>query len=875
MTFLRILASRIRALLHLRRLDAELDQEIQSHLYLLEQEYLAQGMNAADARYAARRSFGAASQMKEAYRDQRGMRPLEILWQDLRYSIRTLIHSPGFTIVAILTLALGIGVNTAIFSAVNAVVLRALPYPDADRLVSLWETESSRRTSVSAANLIDYQRQNHVFTAIAAYDLAGENLTGAGPSQNVWVELANTNLLSLLGVQPERGRVFRPEEDRPGNEHVAIISDEFWRRQFGSDPAILSRTLQLNAESFRIVGILPPKLQLPSQFGLSDRIAVYVPIAFPADLLAAHGDHDFNAIARLKPGITLPQAQSDLDRISASLARTYRDDRHTGARIAFLRDDIARNVRTSMLVLLATVGLVWLVACVNVANLLLARAVGRQREIAVRVALGASRTRVVLSLVVFSLLLAVTGCVCGLVLGLGIQQLLVKLAPADIPRLDSVRFDIRVFAVMSILSLLSGVLFGLFPAWQVSKAKPSESLKTSERGVVGASVMRWRSVLMIAEIALSLVLLVGGGLLLKSFILLNGVDLGFQPEHVLAANINLHPARYSGQDRRVAFFEQLEKRLTALPGVQAVGFANRFPLRGGWSGGLEIDSLGPGLEADMQAVNPGYFSTLGISLLRGRSLTPMDRKGTPPVALVNAAFVRKFLPGQDPLKHRFRRNAQSLWISIIGVVADIRRNGKTAPMNPEVYYPAAQTELYPVILADLAVRTQGDPRRLAAAIQKELWAIDKDLPLTHVQTLDEVLSESMSHRRFQTLLVVLFAAVALALALIGIYGVISYSVAQRTAELGIRIALGAGRGNILRLILRQAALVIALGISSGLTGAYALSRYLSSSLFAIKPSDPGTYICVALLLAAVALLACFAPARHAAGVDPVIALRYE
>ncbi len=672
----------------------------------------------------------------------------------------------------------------------------------------------------------------------------GENLTGAGPSQQVWVQLANTNLLSVLDVQPQRGRAFLPEEDRPGNEHVAMISDEFWRQQFGSDPAILGRTLQLNAESFRIVGILPPKLQLPSQFGLADRIAVYLPIAFPADLLASHGDHDFNAVARLRPGITLRQAQADLDRISAWLARTYREDRHTAAQIGFLRDDIARNVRTSLLVLLAAVGLVWLVACVNVANLLLARAVGRQREIAVRVALGASRTRVILSLLVFSLLLAVTGCVCGLLFGLGIQQLLVKLAPADIPRLDSVHFDSRVFAVMSVLSLCSGLLFGLFPAWQVSKARPGESLKTSERALVGASVMRWRSVLMIAEIALSLVLLVGGGLLLKSFILLNAVDLGFQSEHVLAANINLHQARYSGppyagQDRRLAFFEQLEKRLTALPGVQAVGFANRFPLRGGWSGGLEIDSIShepgtPPLVADMQAVNPGYFSTLGIALLRGRSLTPMDRKGTPPVALVNAAFARQFLPGQDPLMHRFRRNPQSPWISIVGVVADVRRDGKTAPINSEVYYPAAQTELYPVILTDLAVRTRGDPRRLAAAIQKEVWAIDKDLPITNVKTLDEVLSASLAHRRFQTLLVVLFAAVALTLALIGIYGVISYSVAQRTAELGIRIALGAGRGNILRLILRQAALVIALGISAGLAGAYALSRYLSSSLFAIK-----------------------------------------
>ncbi len=812
------------------------------------------------------------------------MSPVDIVLQDLRYSLRTLINAPAFSLVAILTLALGVGVNTAVFSAVNAVVLGGLPYPAADRLVALWENIGSRRyqhSTVSRANLVEYQRQNQVFTGMAGYDLESKNLTEYGPPQRLLVEKANANLLSVLGVQPERGSAFVPEEDRPGNDHVVIISDELWRRQFGSDSNILGRKLKLDGELYQVVGILPAGLKLPSQFGLSDRISLYLPAAYPAPLLADHGEHEVDVVARLKPGVSLSQARGNVDGISAWLAKTYRGSRETRAHIDLLRDDIARNVRTSLFVLLAAVGMVWLLACVNIANLLLARAIGRQREIAVRVALGASRLRVIAGLVAFSLVLSLAGCACGLLLGFGFQQLLVKLAPADIPRLDSVHLDWRVFTVMSLLSLGSGVLFGLFPAWHVSKVRPGESLKASARGIAGASLMRWRSVLMTGEIALCVVLLVGGGLLLKSFLLLNAVDLGFRSEHVLAMVVNLPETRYRDNNRKLALFQQLEARVVALPGVLTVAFANRFPLRGGWDGSLQVDSMrAPSgglaeIESDFQAVSPGYFATLGIPLLRGRSFTPADRKGAPPVALVNRAFVGKFLAGQDALMHRFRRNAQSPWITIVGVVGDVRRHGKANGIAPEVYLSAAQTELYPVRLADFAVRTQGDPRRLIAAIQQQVWAIDKDVPLTDIKTLDESVSASVAQRRFQALLLVSFTAVALALALVGIYGVISYSVAQRTAEIGVRVALGAQPGNILALVLKQASVLILIGITGGLAGALGLSRYLSSSLFAIQPSDPATYASVAVLLASVALLACLVPARRAARVDPMVALQYE
>jgi putative ABC transport system permease protein len=885
MKFLRVLLSRIGALFRSRELDADLDEEIRSHLELLEREYIRGGMNAKDAQYAARREFGGATQIKEIYREQRTLSVVGILGQDLRYSVRTLRNSPTFAALGILTLALGIGVNTAVFSAVNAIVLRSLPYVDADRLVALWETfgqNRNERRSVAPANLPDYQRQNRVFTDMAGYALVSRNLTESGPPQRLWAEQATWNLLSVLGVRPERGRAFLAAEDRPGNDHEVIVSHEFWQKQFGSDPNILGQKVKLDGEPYRIIGVLPPGFKLPNQFGLADPIVLYLPAAYPADLLASHGDHEIQVVARLKPDISLPRAQANLDRISEWLAKTYPGSRETRAQIGMLRDHVTRDVRTSLLVLLAAVAVVWLVACVNIANLLLARAITRQREIAVRVALGASRLRIITGLVVFSLVLASAGCFSGLVLGVGLERLLIKLAPADIPRLHAVHFDWRVFTVMSLLSAVSGVLFGLFPAWHVSKTRPGESLKTSERAFAGTAVMRWRGALTTSEIALSLILLVGSGLLLKSFVLLNAVDLGFETEHVLAAVINLPSIRYATADERLAFFEQLETRVGAIPSVVGVGFANHLPLRGGWGGGLQIDAVNSpsgGLaqfDVDLQAVNPGYFTTLGISLLKGRSLTPADRKGTLPVALVNRSFVRKFLAGQDPLQHRIRRGPQSPWISIVGIVSDIRRDGKTSDVVPEVYFAAAQTDLYPVHLADFAIRAQGDPRKLLSAIQQNVWAIDKDLPLLmNAKTLDEIISASVSHRRFQALLIILFAGIALVLALVGIYGVISYSVAQRTAEIGIRVALGAQRKDILGLVLRQASIFISVGIFGGIAGAFGLSRYLSSSLFAIKPSDPATYIVATILLACVALIACLVPARRAARTDPIVALRYE
>ena len=817
--------------------------------------------------------------------------------KEIRYALRLLARSPAFTVIAVLTLALGIGVNSGIFTVVDAVMLRPLPYPEPDRLLSLWETAVARpsvmnssgasvggaiqplRWTVSAANLVDYRKENHVFTGMAGFGVAGMNLTETGPPERIWGERVTSEYFSVLGIQPAQGRAFLPEEDRLGNNRVVIVTHDLWQRLFGSDSNLIGSSLTLDSEKYRVIGILQPGFESPSQFGMTDRLSFFVPAAYPAAQLAQHGDHDINVLARLRPGVSLDQARAEMDAISSRLAQTYPDtNRNVKTGMAPLADDIARNVRTSMLVLVGAVGLILLIACANLANLLLVRAAGRHREITIRFALGASRRRIIRELLIQSTVLASIGCAAGLVFGIWTRQFLVRLAPSNIPRLAEAGMNGHVLFFTVLLSLMTGILFGLFPAWQVSKARPAESLKSSERNLAGTAVMRWRSALMVAEIAVSMVLLVGAGLLLRSFITLNGVDLGFATERVMAMNINLPETRYQTQDRRFAFFDELASRVANLPGVQAVGFANRFPMRGGWGGSFQLDTdANPGnsLDSDFQAVNPGYFQTLGIPLTRGRLLTPADRSGAQPVAVVNTEFVHRYLKSENPMSHRFRRGPQAPWITIVGVVGDVHRGGKAAPITPQVYLAAAQTSLYPVRVADFAFRAAGDPKSLIAAVQQQVWAIDKDQPVTNVKTLEEVISQAAAERRFQTLLLLLFAGLALALALVGVYGVISYSVSQRTGEIGLRIALGAARADILRLVIGRAILMVIAGIVLGAAGAYGLSRYLVSLLFEIKPTDPATYGSLAFLLVMVALLACYVPARRATKVDPMVALRYE
>ncbi|HYT89367.1 MAG TPA: ABC transporter permease [Gemmataceae bacterium] len=892
---LRALGRRLAWLWRRGRFADELNEEMQLHVQLRARQLEEQGIERREAHYMAQRRFGNRTGVLDAASAAWGWGAWTNIGQDLRIGARSLRKAPGFTAVAVLTLAVGLGLNTAVFSMVSAAMIRGLPYPQTHQLVSLWEeygrrepdirsghgttigsAGGPRRMAVSVANLLNYRAGAPSFVALASHEGAPMNLTGAGRPERVQGERVSSEFFSVLWVAPAIGRAFLPEDDREGAPPVAILTHAFWQRRFGGDPAVLGRSLMLDGSPYRVIGVLPAGFQAPSEFALPLRPEFFVPGAYSRDLLANHGDHGVNVVARLRPGASIQAPQAELDRVSAGLAAQYpQTNQGVRAAIAPLRDDLVRGVRDSLWVLLGATGVIVLISCLNVANLLLVRAVARRHECSVRLALGAGRGRMVRQFLAESLLLAMAGCVAGVLLGGGLMRLALALAPADLPQIRGATMDWRVFLVCSAVAALSGVFFGIAPAWQASGARPSDSLKTNARTGSGKTQVQWRAALTVAEVSLSLILTIGAGLLIKSFASVMGVDLGFQPDRVLAMNVNLSETRYATPEQRLQFFERLAERVAALPGVQSVAYANRMPLRGGWGTGIEVETA-PGVtpDADSQAVSPGYFATLGLQLVRGRFLTPDDREGAPHVAVVNQAFVRQRLEGADPTGKRLRRG-RAPWVEIVGVVNDIRRAGKTADITPQVYFPAGQVKLYPVRLADFAVRTAGDPRHLVNAIQDEIWALDKDQPVTNVRTLDEIVSESAALRRFETALLVLFAGVAVTLALIGIFGVLSYAVTQRRPELGLRMALGAAPRDIVALVLRQAGALIAYGVAIGLAGALALTRYLESLLFHVRAADWQSYAAAALLLVSLALTAALIPAFRGAKADPMTALRAE
>ncbi|HTT65682.1 MAG TPA: ABC transporter permease [Bryobacteraceae bacterium] len=804
--------------------------------------------------------------------------------QQLRYAGRLLARTPGFTIVAVITLALGIGVNSAIFSVIDAVLLRPLPYPHPERLVSFYEYQGNdpdERGGLAPASMADYNR-NHVFTGIAHVGLPGMNLTGAGTPERIFGIKAGYNFLDILGVRPALGRGFRPEEDRYGAPRLVIISHELWQQRLGGDPAVIGRTITLDGERYEVIGVLPAGFRSPDEISRRQPALFVLPDCWPPNILHNRGEHYDHAIARLKPGVTLAQARSEMETIAGRLAKAYPGtNREIKLGVAPLGADMVRRVRTALLVLLGAVGLVLLIACANVANLLLARAAGRSREVAIRLALGAGRRRIVRELLVESALLAVLGCVLGLLLGVWTRDLLVSTAPTNIPRLDTATLNWRVLGFTGLLATLTVFLFGMVPAWQVSGVRPNLVLKSGERSTGGSTVLRWRSALMAAEVALALMLMVGGALLWKSFLRATGVDLGFQPDRVVMMKVDLPHLRYPDGGRRLAFFQELAQRVERLPGVQSAGFTFCGPMRGSWGSVYETPE-GPGSEpdyrlrdADFEPVSPRYFETLGIPILKGRGFTPADREGAPPVAVINRVLARKLFPHGEAAGHRIRRAGARDWETIVGVVGEVHLQGQTEKVQAQIYFPAAQTSLYPVHLADFAIHTAGAPLAIVRDVQRQVWAIDKDQPVTRVETLEEVVSASVAQRRFQAALLLLFAGVALALAVIGVYGVISYAIAQRTPEIGLRLALGAQPNDILGLTVARALRPILAGLAAGLAGALAASRLLASLLFEVKPSDPAAFALAGVLLAAVALGACLIPARRATRVDPMVALRYE
>ena len=859
--------------------DSDLDDELRLHRDLLAERYEREGLSPASARRRAALTLGGLEQGKEHVRDARGFPTLESLRRDLAHAIRSLIKAPVFALVSVVTLALGIAVNVAIFSIVDAVVLRPLPYPDADRLIAIWEMNDGGRMVVAPGNLADY-RAAVSFSGIAGLAARTRNLTGTAEPETLQTEEVTPNYFAVLGVSPAIGRTFVDDDGNTTSAKVAMLSDAFWRRRFGGDPSVLGRRILLDNVPHEIVGVLPARFKsLFDLIGTEPR-SIWVPAVYPPELLANRGDHEIRLVARLAGDVSVAAARAELTAIAERLARDHPDTNgNVRAAMQPLRDDVVRNVRVSLVVLLLTVAVILTIACVNVANLFLARGVWRRREIALRFALGATRTRVVTTLVAESLVLATAACVVGAVAASWITNLLLAVAPRDIPRLDAVGMDARVLAYVATVALATGLLFGAIPAWQAGHARPLDALASSGRVVAGRAVMRWRNALMVVQIALSALLLVGAGLMVKSLARLNSVPLGFQTSQVVTMRMTLPESRYPTAEARLQFFQRLDERLTTAPGVDDIGYANNLPLRGGWSSGFGIDGepLPPSgyFQADFQAVSAGYFRVLDIALTRGRWFESEDHAHAPAVAVVSRLFEQRFLRGQSALARALRRGPSMPPITIVGVVEDVRRDGPLSELQPQVYLHAAQTTTYPVRLADLAIRTTHSPERTLGIVRAAVSVIDPEQSISNVRTLDDLLAAGSAAQRFQALLFSMFALLALVLASVGTYGVVSYLVSQRTAEIGVRLALGASSWTIYRWLLGRTALVVLTGAMAGLIVARWLGRYVSTLLFEVQAGDPASYLLAAGVLLTVAFLASLLAGRSAVRIDPTQALRYD
>jgi predicted permease len=818
------------------------------------------------------------------------------LAEDLRFALRQMRKSPGFTVVIIVTLALGIGANTAIFSVVNAVLLRPLPYPNSDQLVMLWEQNPHRgwfENIISGENFLDWQKQNQVFAGMAAFTSNSFTIIGNQQAEEIAGERVSANLFSVLGVQPFRGRLFLPEENRQDKAAV-VLSYGLWQQRYGGDADVIGKQILLNGESYPVVGILPPTFSDDYSSFLDPHSQLWLSGIEPFEL--GRESHAYHAIARLKPGVSLVQAQANMNSIAAQIEQQYSESRGWGVAVIGLHDQVVTYARPTLIVLLVAVGLVLLIACANVANLLLVRATGRQKETAIRTALGASRSRLARQFLVESVLLSITGAVAGLAFAPLASRILVLLTPPDaphVPHVEGVVINGLVMMFTAGLALATGVVFGLAPMFSSGRVNVNESLKDTTRATSGgAGDRRLRDLLVIGEFGLSLALLAGAGLMIKALTHLHHIDLGFNPNHLLTVKVPLEGPQYQQTEKQAGFFRDLVGRIGALPGVESASLTRGVPVRD-WDGQYFVTAENPHPaagevpDANYVCVGPHYFKTMQIPIIRGRMFSDFDTQSSEPATIVSQSLATKYWPGQDPIGKRLKISGDAddntqPWRTVIGVAGNVRSDGQYWPFRPEIYVPYTQFPwiLYP---RNIVVRTTVGPLSIVAELRRQVAALDKDVPVSDIATMEEIAAGPVQQGKAVMWLLGSLATLALVLSAVGIYSVISYSVSQRTREIGIRMALGASDGNVTSMVVRQGLLLALIGLGAGLLGALAMGRIFSGLpfkvrlllLFDVRPTDPLILGTVSVVLTIVALLACLFPARRASKVDPMVALRYE
>jgi len=813
------------------------------------------------------------------------------IWRDIRYALHMLVKQPWFTVVAVLTLGLGIGANSAIFSIVNSLLLNPLPYRDSGRLAIIWSHSPGANVDKdwpSPGQFEAIRANSTVFEDIAMVQGQSLNVGGLSNPMRAGAVAASSNLLPMLGAKPVLGRLFLPEEDTPDKPHTVILTNTFWRREFGGNENVLQNSLLLNGEKYEVVGVLPAGFSLgyevvPTVSSVPEP-DLFLPLPMSAKEKQEQGNENYNLVARLKPGATIVQAQSELDIATKRLAEQFPDRYPASRRFSFsikpLLEQVVGDVRRPLFVLLAAVGCVLIIACANVANLLLTRATVREREIAIRSALGAARIRLIRQLLTESVLLSVVGGVVGLVLAYWLLDVLSWLGPSNIPRLPAIHMDGRVLAFNSAIAVLTGILFGMAPALRTSKLNLSEALKEGARNVAGGRHDRLRKLLVISEVALSLVLLISAGLLIRSFISVERVNPGFNAQNVLGMRLSVAGTSYKGE-RREIFYRELLERVHRLPGVTSAGIADNLPLSGGigW-GSISIEGYQPSagqemIQSDIRVAGVGYFETMEVPVIKGRLFDEHDTEKSLPVIVIDEKMARNYWPNSNPVGSRIkfgRADSEDPWMTVVGVVGSVKQYDLESESRVTLYLPTAQAlggTMY------LVARTSVAPSSLAASITSEVRSLDPNIPIFDVKTMDQRLSESLARRRFAMLALGVFAGFALLLAIVGIYGLISYSVAQRTSELGIRLALGARQIDVLRLVLSAGLKLALIGIAVGLVLSFAVTRFLSSLLFGVRATDLFTFSALSILLIVVSLIACYIPARRATKVDPLVALRYE